>query len=228
MKGRTRFTSDEAREIRELLTQKSRADRDGQKRIRGRIRKLGFYITDFSNAGDCFTRADFEALLNRGAISIIGSASPTLEPVIPMTPSRGGNRRDSDEAYMLDLCDEVLGRRCLRQHRFDFLLGDSGSPLPVDGYYPDLRLVIEYRERQHTEAVPFFDRRQTVSGVSRGEQRRIYDQRRRDVLGEQGITLLELSFEGFVHSARKRLLRDRERDLQALIRRLAPWVKLAE
>jgi phosphatidylserine/phosphatidylglycerophosphate/cardiolipin synthase-like enzyme len=36
--------------------------------------------------------------------------------------------------------------------------------------------VIEYHERQHDEAVELFDRRQTVSGVSRGEQRRRYDE----------------------------------------------------
>ncbi|WP_309751901.1 hypothetical protein [Novosphingobium sp.] len=45
--------------------------------------------------------------------------------------------------------------------------------LPVDAWYPELALVIEYRERQHSEAVKFFDQRETVSGVGRGEQRRI-------------------------------------------------------
>jgi len=37
-----------------------------------------------------------------------------------------------DEEYILDLCDEVIGRRSLRQHRFFFLRGDSGRKLPVD------------------------------------------------------------------------------------------------
>ena len=77
------------------------------------------------------------------------------------------------------LCDVLLWQRASRQHHFQFLTADSSVPLPVDAYYPSLHLVVEYRERQHTEDVPFFDRRPTVSGVPRGEQPALYDQRRR-------------------------------------------------
>jgi hypothetical protein len=42
-----------------------------------------------------------------------------------------------DEAYIIDLCDRVLGRKAVRQHPFDFLRGDPGRPLRVDAYYPD-------------------------------------------------------------------------------------------
>ena len=72
-----------------------------------------------------------------------------------------------DEAYVLALCDRALGTVGLRQHRFDFLKGDPGKRgvcrrLPVDAYYPDQRLVIEYRERQHSEPVALMDRRITL------------------------------------------------------------------
>jgi hypothetical protein len=30
-----------------------------------------------------------------------------------------------DEAYIIDLCDRVIGMAALRQHRFAFLLGDQ-------------------------------------------------------------------------------------------------------
>ena len=93
------------------------------------------------------------------------------------------------------VCDEILGRRALRQHRFSWLLGDPGKSgararLPVDAYYPDKRVVIEYRERQHYEATPFFDRRETVSGVGRGEQRRRYDDLRERELPLHDIQLI--------------------------------------
>jgi hypothetical protein len=78
---------------------------------------------------------------------------------------------------------------------------------------PDLRLVVEYRERQHTESIPIMDRRMTVSGVDRGTQRAIYDQRRRDLLPQHGIELVELSYADFAHGDDKRLLRRREEDL---------------
>lgn len=50
-----------------------------------------------------------------------------------------GSRADSDEAYVLSLCDMILGVEGLRQHRFDWLLGDPSSSgrcvrLPVDAY----------------------------------------------------------------------------------------------
>src|SRR5690606_2600377 len=44
----------------------------------------------------------------------------------PLEKAVAKNRATSDEAYVLDICDEVLGLKGLRQHRFDFLRGDSG------------------------------------------------------------------------------------------------------
>ena len=129
-----------------------------------------------------------------------------------------------DEDYILDLCDELLGCRAERQHRFSFLRGDSGRCLPVDAFYLALGLVIEYRERQHSEAVAFFDRRLTVSGMSRGEQRARYDQLRRDVLREQGLHLIELTVTEFLHTGRKRLRRARTEDVNVLRQRLAAFM----
>jgi hypothetical protein len=125
---------------------------------------------------------------------------------------RSASRRDSDEAYIIDLCDAVLDRIAVRQHKLDFLRGDAGPRaqgrmLPVDAWYADLGLVIEYRERQHSEAVGFFDRRETVSGVNRGEQRRLYDQRRRELLPLRGIELVEFDYFEFEHTSNRRLAR---------------------
>ncbi len=113
----------------------------------------------------------------------------------------------NDEVYVIDLCDRAFGEKAMRQHRFDFLIGDSGRMLPVDAYYPGRNLVVEYHEKQHSETVPIFDNKITVSGVSRGEQRIRYDQLRRDLLPKNGITLVELSYSDFEHDGRKRLVR---------------------
>jgi hypothetical protein len=115
--------------------------------------------------------------------------------------------RPKDETYIVDHCDNILGQKAIRGHRFDFLLGDPGkrgrqSRLPIDAYYRELNLVVEYRECQHLEPVRFMDRRMTISGVNRGEQRRIYDQRRRDFLPRHKITLLELDYHEFDHDSK--------------------------
>lgn len=120
-----------------------------------------------------------------------------------------------DETYIIDLCDEILAATAERQYRFAFLLGDENSKLkrrhlPVDAYYPTKNLVIEYREVQHTAPVALWDQKPTLSGISRAEQRRKYDQRRRDVLSAYGIKLVELNFSLFGKS--KKLKRDTKSD----------------
>lgn len=120
-------------------------------------------------------------------------------------------RSDSDEYYVIGLCNEALGIVGEQQYKFPFLVGDTGRALPVDVYYRDLNLVIEYYERQHTEEVKFFNRRMTVSGVSRGEQRKIYDERRRTELPKHGIKLVIISHSDF--GTAKKLRRNHDADL---------------
>jgi hypothetical protein len=120
-----------------------------------------------------------------------------------------------DESYVLDICDRVLSLKAKRQNRFDFLRGTSGRRLPVDAYYEigaDRKLVIEYREMQHSEPVAFFDKRLTCSGCNRAEQRRRYDELRRIVLPHHGIRLIEFDYSMFQHTGRKRLKRDAPKD----------------
>jgi hypothetical protein len=138
------------------------------------------------------------------------------------------SRQHSDECYVLDLCDLILEEKALRQHTFPWLLGDPGKSgrcvcLPVDGYYDRHALVIEYRERQHDEAVPFFDRRETVSGVGRGQQRRLYDQRREAEIPERNLRLLIVRPTDLAHDGRLRLHRDRVQDMTSLKTLLAPY-----
>lgn len=130
--------------------------------------------------------------------------------------------KNQDEDYVLNLCDEVLNQKGSRQHKFDFLVGDSGRKLPVDSFYPSLKLVIEYREYQHTNEVKFFDKpdKITVSGVSRGEQRKIYDKRRRDVLPQHEIQLVEIDYSDFECDSKNRIIRNREKDLAVVRGRL--------
>jgi hypothetical protein len=138
----------------------------------------------------------------------------------------------SDEHYVINLCDELLQEQASRQHKFGFLLGDyhkdgkSKTVLPVDAYYQGHNLVIEFMERQHTEAVDIFDKsdRMTVSGVGRSEQRKIYEERRKKGLKANDIHLIEVDYSAFSCDSKKKLIRDKGKDMKVLNRLLKEYM----
>lgn len=230
MKGKNIFTKEEAQKLRELISLRVKTGpKEEQKKIRDKMRKIGFYGSNYG-IWDC-QLSDFEGLISSGAIKIIGdnqgvktvkSCSPKRERPsdVKETDTQKKRNIDRDETYVIDLCDEVLGMKSSRQHRFPFLLGDSGVPLPVDAYYEKLGLVVEYCEKQHTEAVKFFDRKQTVSGVSRGEQRRIYDERRKTILPQHNIKLVNINYSDFQYDSQKRIVRNHLKDIGIVRKKL--------
>lgn len=220
MKSKPHFTKIEVNEIVRLIKEKLAANPTKQKGIRDKIRKLGFYASDYGFR-DGYTVQEFLSVAKIiGKANIPSRPSKEVNNTLESKSTATKNRSQSDESYIIDLCDEVLKLKALRQHRFDFLKGDSGTKLPVDAYYHSLDLVIEFKERQHSEEVKFFNKRKTVSGVDRGEQRKIYDQRRRDVLPNYGIILLELDYSDFEHTKSKKLIRDKEKDMQVIFNKL--------
>lgn len=142
-------------------------------------------------------------------------------------------RENSDEYYILNLCDELLNEKASRQYTFPFLLGDfhkdkiSRTKLPLDAYFHNLNLVIEYREKKYTEEVSDVDKPtiKTVSGVSRDEQRKIYDQRKKDVLLRKNINLLEINYYAFEYDSRMNIIRDKEKDIEILKGILKDFIK---
>ncbi|MFE1396782.1 hypothetical protein ACFW53_02445 [Nocardiopsis dassonvillei] len=128
----------------------------------------------------------------------------------------------SDEKdYVLDLCDQVISQPCERRYTFDWLRGDPPAPgregrkLPaLGGYWPDLRLVVEYRGQHFEQPERHFANRATVSGVERDEQRMIYAARRDELTPQHGLRLVVV---GPGH-----LTGDRASDLDAVRALLAP------
>ena len=143
-------------------------------------------------------------------------------------------RTDSDERYILELVAEILAEPDYRwQHTFPTLLGDPGKdgrqrPLPVDGYFPRHRLIVEYCEKQHSASVPIMDEGLSISGVSRGHQRRLYDGRRQTWAETNGMRFVILDYRGFDTDERGRLRRDPVRDRQIVADALQAAGVLAE
>lgn len=235
MKGKSVFTYAQKIDLERLILLRNKSESSKQKSIRQKMRDIGLYGRDDFGITD-MQLSDFHSLIKSGRIRIVEGDDEHfyIQQNIPqvfiskttMVKSQKF-KNGKDEFYVLDLCDKILGVKSSRQHKFDFLLGDKNSrgfaaKLPVDAYYEDLRLVVEYRERQHTEVVNIFDKpdRMTVSGVNRGEQRKIYDERRRGVLQKNGIKLLEISYFAFAFDRHKRIIPNPNLDIEIIKQKL--------
>ena len=118
----------------------------------------------------------------------------------------------------------MLKAKASRRHKFGFLLGDfhkdekTRTALPVDAYYRELNLVILFSEKQKNlsgEAYAKSDR-MTISGVTRSEQRKVYDQRKRSALDSKSIEYIEIDYSSFQVNGRNRLTRDIKADTKIL------------
>lgn len=142
-------------------------------------------------------------------------------------------RQNSDEYYIIDLCDEVLDQKAIRQHTFEFLLGDphqngrTRTPLPVDAYYEKFNLVIDYTEKERKEIPSEDDKpeKMTISGVKRSEQRKIYNTRKREVLRKREIHFTEIKFTSFNCDSEGKLVRDKDVDLATMKGILKKFIK---
>jgi hypothetical protein len=71
MQGRREFTPEEIDSLRQLIREKQTADRDRQKSLRARMRRIGFYISDFSDDYSGFVVSDLDELISRGTITLV-------------------------------------------------------------------------------------------------------------------------------------------------------------
>lgn len=131
-------------------------------------------------------------------------------------PNVKKTRDNSDEEYIINLCELVLNEKAIRQATFDWLVGDSGRKLPVDAFFHKSNIIIEYHERQHTESVKHFDKGRTVSGVSRGEQRKKYDELRKKLIPLNGIMYIVLDYSIFSHTSSKKIIRNNDSALKLI------------
>jgi len=157
------------------------------------------------------------------------------EPVNAITNKQRAitKREESDEYYLIGLCNELLKEKAIHQKTFNFLLGDfhkngkTRTELPLDAYYSDLNLVIEFIEKNKSESADDIDKaeKKTVSGVSRNEQRIKYTQRKREVLDEKQITLIEINYDQFKCDAQNKLVRNKVADIKILKKILKELIK---
>ena len=110
MKSKETFTRSEADEIIRLIQEKLKADTNRQKKIRNKIRKIGFYASDYGFRNG-YTVEQFlsVAKINPSNTNPINNsvqklATPTIKTLVSPLKSR----TQSDEIYVIGLCDEIL------------------------------------------------------------------------------------------------------------------------
>lgn len=124
-------------------------------------------------------------------------------------------RANSDETYIIDLCDEALELVAMRNKRFDFLLGElhkdgvTRTKLPVDAFYTRLNLVVEYRVMNAIADAEG----QGPAAIARAKQREMYDRRRAEELPKHNIDLIIISNMAFECAEDRKIIRNKEKDL---------------
>lgn len=200
------------------------------KRFRAALRNAGFGWHSHNGRWEVDVGSPQHLDMEGVMVKLTGQPRSSAQTIGHVRILGGSTTATRDEAYVIDLCDEVLGLTARRQHCFPFLVGDPGQngarkPLPVDAFYSALNLVVEYHERQHTERVRFFDDKVTVSGVPRGEQRSRYDEFRQSMLPQNGYRLVIFDYSDFAHDRSKKLMRIAE-DKAIITQRLGAYQKV--
>ncbi len=77
MKSRTEFSQEQITTIKTLISNLKNSNREEQKKIRRKIRELGFYISDFKSTSnnENYTVAEFNNLIKNGIIKVIGKST---------------------------------------------------------------------------------------------------------------------------------------------------------
>jgi hypothetical protein len=104
-------------------------------------------------------------------------------------PDRWGGK---GQALVRGYAEEVLGAKAQEEVTFDWLVSDKGYLMPVDIYFPDHNLIIEYNGQQHYFPVDF------GSGMKEAKKR-FEAQKSRDLLKyklilEHGFNLLVIPY----------------------------------
>lgn len=120
--------------------------------------------------------------------------------------------KNSDENYLLDLCDELLAQKASRKHTFDTLVGNlhkrgkGRTKLPLDAYYKDLKLVIE-----------FFQKERSFEDLDEKEQARVtqikyYDELKKEAVLNKKFRYMKINYAQFECNENDKLIRNTEND----------------
>ncbi|MDT0685567.1 GIY-YIG nuclease family protein [Autumnicola psychrophila] len=124
MKGDRKFSVVQIEEIKKLVFEKENALPNQQKKIRDKIRKIGFYYSDFSPSKRGYTVQDVENLIAVGEIEVIGDRNPKSQP---LEKTRADNSTD------IIILEEILSE--FRKNCFDPKVNSESTIPHASGNY---------------------------------------------------------------------------------------------
>jgi len=102
VKGKKQFSSIEITELKSLIKERIKTDRSRQKGIRARMRKIGFYGSDFGIFD--LQPSDFDGLIKSGRIKVLGQETPFPKETVTvkLKPNLKTKKKQSfDETFSL-------------------------------------------------------------------------------------------------------------------------------
>lgn len=120
------------------------------------------------------------------------------------------NIENSDEFYLVNLCDELLEQKASRKHTFDTVVGNlhkrgkGRTKLPLDAYYKDLKLVIEFF-RKSDEVLDELEQ-------ARITQIKRYNEIKKKAILKKNLRLLAINYASFEHDETNKIIRNTEED----------------
>jgi hypothetical protein len=124
--------------------------------------------------------------------------------------------KNSDEFYLVNICDELLEQKASRKHTFDTLVGNlhkkgkGRTKLPLDAYYKDLKLVIEFFEKEKDESTL------DETAKARIAQIKYYDQIKKKSILKKEMRLMPIKYASFECDEDGKLIRNIENDTMIL------------
>lgn len=96
-------------------------------------------------------------------------------------------QENAAETKALNIIDNILGEKALRNKRYKWMKSPKGRPLEIDGYYPKANIAIEYQGKQHYSTSTLFkhdlDYRQQLDDI------------KRTAIKAKGIKLIEIKYD---------------------------------
>jgi len=122
------------------------------------------------------------------------------------------NIQSSDEYYLVNLCDELLNEKASRKHTFDSIVGNlhkrgkGRTKLPLDAYYKDLKLVIEFFEKRKEE--------ENLDEVAQArlEQIKYYDALKKEAVIKKELQYIAINYASFECDDKGKLARNKDND----------------